>query len=57
MVNNAAAAPSVHMLAAIDRERRAGDEIGLVGGEEEHAAGDIRRGAEPAAADFRDDLV
>src|SRR5260221_12332724 len=54
----AAARPrSVHMLAAVDRQRRAGDETRLVGDEEEHAAGDLLGIAEPSDWDARDDLL
>ena len=45
------------MLPAVDRQRRAGDEIGLVGGQEHHAAGDVVGMAEPAHRDAGDDLL
>src|SRR5271163_4105409 len=32
---------SIHVLAAIDREGRPGDEISLVGDQEQHGAGDV----------------
>src|SRR6185437_15682580 len=48
---------SIHMLAAVDRQRRAGDEAGLVGDEEEHAASDLLGMAKPPDGDARDDLL
>ena len=45
------------VLAAIGRERRAGDEAGLVGGEEHHAARDLLRLAEAADRDLRQDAL
>src|SRR5258708_39603360 len=47
---------SIHVLAAIDRQRRAGDEVGLVGDQEQNGAGDVLGLAEPADRDARDDL-
>src|ERR1044071_9505723 len=47
---------SIHVLAAIDGERRAGDEIGLVGDQEQDRAGDVLGLAEPADGNARDDL-
>src|SRR3954447_4082086 len=47
---------SRHVLAAVDRQRRAGDEAALVGGEEDDGAADLVRGAEAADRDLRDDL-
>ena len=39
------------MLAAVDRQGRAGDEIGIVGDQEQHAARDILGMAEPPDGD------
>src|SRR5438552_18493418 len=47
---------SIHVLAAIDREGRAGDEIGFVGDQEQDGAGDVLGLAEAADRDARDDL-
>ena len=47
---------SIHMLAAIDRQRRAGDEIGLVGDQKQHRARDVLGLAEPSDRNARDDL-
>src|SRR5713101_5464362 len=55
--HHGASEPLVHMLAAIDRQRRAGDETGIVGDQEHHAAGDFIGLAEPADRDLGDDLL
>src|ERR1700720_1691209 len=46
---------SHHILSAVDRERRAGDGAGFVGGEEHHGAGDFFGLAEAIARDQRQD--
>src|SRR6185369_13352241 len=46
---------SNHVLAAVDRHRRAGDSAGLVGGEEQHGAGDFLGLAETVDRDQRQD--
>src|ERR1700694_3545925 len=46
---------SHHILSAVDRERRAGDGAGLVGGEERHGAGDFVGLAEAIDRDQRQD--
>src|SRR5690606_33169206 len=51
------AAPSIHVLAAVDRQRRAGHEPGIVGGEESHAPGDLLGMTEPADGYPRDDFL
>src|SRR6185312_15930275 len=48
---------SVHVLAAVDRERRAGDELGILGAEEGDAAGDLLGAAEAADGDAGLDLL
>src|ERR1035437_1868430 len=45
------------ILAAIGRERRAGDQAGLVGGQEHHATRDLLRLAQPADRDQRQDAL
>ena len=45
------------VLPAVDRERGAGDEVRVVGGEEVDTARDVLRGAEAAARDAGDDLL
>src|SRR5205823_15133850 len=47
---------SIHVLAAIDREGRAGDEIGLVRDQEQDGAGDVLGLAEAADRNPCDDL-
>src|SRR5215207_2109550 len=47
---------SHHVLAAVDRQRRAGDEAAVLGGEEDDGAADLLRGAEAADRDQRNDL-
>src|SRR6185369_3153161 len=47
----------IYMLAAVDRERRAGDEIGVVGDEEKNAARDVLGLAEAAHRNARHDLL
>src|ERR1041384_2026547 len=48
---------SIHVLAAIDRERRAGDEVGLVGDQEQDRAGNVLGFAKTADRDARNDLL
>src|SRR5579863_8150005 len=48
---------SIHMLAAIDRQGRAGDETGFVRDQEQDGAGDVLGLAEAADRDARDDLL
>ena len=48
---------SVHVLAAVQRQRRARDETALVGDQEQHAAGDLVGIAEAADGDARHDLL
>src|SRR5690606_271505 len=48
---------SVHVLPAVDRDRRAGDEAGVLRGEESDPAGDLVGVAEPPHRDSRDDLL
>src|SRR6185312_4197578 len=48
---------SIHMLPAVDRERRARDEAALVGHQEQHPAGDLLGLAEAADGDAGDDLL
>src|SRR5690606_6452859 len=50
-------APSIHVLAAVDRQRRARHEPGIVGGEESHAPGDLLGMTEPADGYPRDDFL
>src|SRR5687768_12707778 len=45
------------ILPAVRRQRRAGDEPGVVGGEEHHAARDLFRLAETAERNLRDDVL
>src|SRR5919107_3768537 len=47
---------SGHVLPAVDGEGRSGDEAGLVGGQEEHAAGDLLGFSETADGNERQDL-
>src|SRR5208282_6365895 len=47
----------IHMLPAIDRQRRAGDEAGRVADQEHHAARDLLGVAEPADRNPRHDLL
>src|SRR5712664_3618617 len=54
--HHGASEPLVHMLAAVDRQRRAGDETGIVSDQEHHAAGYFIGLAEPADRDLGDDL-
>lgn len=44
------------MLAAIDRQRRSGDEVGFVGDQEKHAARDILAPAKPSHGNLLDDF-
>src|SRR3954470_1269443 len=46
-----------HHLAAIRRQRGAGDEARLVGGEKDHAARDVLGLAQPRHRDLRDDVL
>src|SRR5205085_4040468 len=48
---------SIHMLAAVDAQRAAGDEAAFLGAEKEDAPGDLAGLAEPADRDFGDDLL
>src|SRR5262247_392362 len=48
--------PSGEVLAAVRRQRRAGDEAGIIGREEDDAAGDLLRLAQPAERDVRQDV-
>src|SRR5262249_30170084 len=49
--------PSSEILAAVRRQRRAGDEAGIIGGEEDDAARDLLRLAQPAERDVRQDAL
>src|SRR5579859_1615502 len=48
---------SIHMLAAVDRQRRAGDEAAVLGDQERDTARNLRRVAEAADRDLGDDLL
>src|SRR5476651_2134927 len=49
--------PLVHVLAAVDRQGRAGDEAGVVGDQEQHAARDLVGLAESPDRDLGHDLL
>src|SRR6266542_5638627 len=49
--------PSIHMLSAVDRERRSRDELRLVRGQERHTAGNVHGPAQAAHRDTGDDLL
>src|SRR3954470_21938660 len=51
------ARPSIHVLAAVDRQRRAGDEAAVLGAEEGDSAGDLVGAAQTADRDSRDDFL
>ena len=57
MAGGVEVARSIHVLAAVDGQGGAGDEVGFVGGDEDDAAGDVCRGAEAPAGDFGDDFL
>src|SRR4028119_2351057 len=52
-----ATAASIHVLAAVDAERRSGDEAAVVGAEEGHSASDLVGAAEAADRNPGDDLL
>ena len=49
--------PSIHMLAAVYRERRAGDEVGLFCNQKEDGAGDVFGSAQSAHRNARNDFL